>query len=75
MGSDSFPGFGPPFLKGNNFSVSYGPSSRADADEKFAKLSAGGSVSTAMEETFWNSYFGSCVDPFGIQWMLNFQLD
>ena len=37
----------------------------------FAALSAGGKVEQPMEETFWGDYFGSLVDKFGVQWMIN----
>ena len=40
MGSDSA-GFGPDIASGNNFALSLSPDSREQADELFAKLSAG----------------------------------
>ena len=72
MGSDSNPAFGGPVV-GNNFSIAYSPPSREDADEKFAALAAGGDVSMPMADMFWGSYFGSCVDRFGISWQINWQ--
>jgi PhnB protein len=24
-----------------------------------------------MQDMFWGDYFGSCVDKFGVQWMVN----
>ncbi|NNE39310.1 MAG: VOC family protein [Marinicaulis sp.] len=71
MGSDTAESFGGPSKQGNNFSISHTPSSKADADDKFAKLSDGGAVIMPMQDQFWGSYFGQCVDKFGIQWMLN----
>jgi PhnB protein len=71
MGSDSNPAFGGGPVVGTNFSISYSPPDRADADEKFAALSDGGEVSMPMAEMFWGSYFGSCTDRFGIAWMIN----
>lgn len=73
MGSDSNPAFGSGPVAGNNFSISYSPPSRDDADQKFAALSAGGEVSMPMAEMFWGSYFGSCVDQFGISWQINWE--
>ncbi len=71
MGSDTAGGASGPFVQGTNFSISYTPSSKADADEKFAKLSSGGMEIMAMQDAFWGSYFGMCVDKFGVRWMLN----
>ncbi len=28
-----------------------------------------------LEKTFWGALFGSFVDQFGVQWMVNCQLD
>ncbi len=61
----------PPFTAGNNFSLSINVESRAEADQIFKNLSAGGMVTMPMADTFWGSYFGMLVDKFGIQWMLS----
>jgi PhnB protein len=37
----------------------------------FEKLSAGGSVTMPLEKQVWGDEFGMCVDPFGVQWMVN----
>ncbi len=74
MGSDTMPGYGDPLAKGNNFSISYAPSSKEDADEKFAALKVGGVEKMELQETFWGSYFGMCTDQFGVNWMLNYNL-
>jgi len=72
MGSDTVEGLSPPIAAGNNFSISIATDSREDADRLFGKLSKGGVVIMPMDDTFWGSYFGMCVDSFGIQWMVNF---
>ena len=74
MGSDSASSFAPPPTVGDNFSLSYTSSSREEADEFFARLSAGGTVTMPLQETFWGSYFGSCTDKFGINWQLDYEL-
>ena len=74
MGSDSASSFAPPPTVGDNFSLSYTSSSREEVDEFFARLSAGGTVTMPLQETFWGSYFGSCTDKFGINWQLNYEL-
>ena len=73
MGSDNS-SFGPPLAVGNNFSVSVDGRSREHCDEVFAKLSAGGSVTMSLQETFWGSYYGLWTDKFGINWMVNYAL-
>ncbi len=75
MGSDRAAPCDTPTVMGNNFSISYRPLSKEDADEKFAKLSTGGQTTMALQETFWGSYFGLCTDKFGIHWMFNYPLD
>ncbi len=45
--------------------------SRAQIDEIFSKLSAGGSVTMPLDKTFWSPRFGMLTDKFGIKWMLN----
>lgn len=72
MGSDTMPGHGGPLVKGNNFSISLHPSSRKETEQLFSALSKGGQVTMPLEDTFWGAYFGMCVDPFGIQWMMNY---
>ena len=74
MGSDMPSNFAPPVTVGNNFSLSYTPSSKEETDALFAKLSAGGTVTMPLQETFWGAYFGSCTDKFGINWQLNYEL-
>ena len=72
MGSDVPSFFGRLPNPGDNFSLSYTPGSREETDRLFAKLSDGGTVSMPLGDMFWGSYFGSCTDKFGINWMLNY---
>ncbi len=71
MGSDMPEAFGPPPTQGSNFAITYSLSSRDEADDIFAKLSDGGQVTMPMDNMFWGSYFGSCIDQFGISWQLD----
>lgn len=46
----------------------------ADQDEArrlFAAFAEGGTVEMELGETFWSPLFGSCVDRFGVSWMVN----
>ena len=71
MGSDMPTAFAPPVQRGNNFSISYAARSRKESDDLFAGLSEGGTVTMPMQDMFWGAYFGSCIDRFGIGWMIN----
>ena len=71
MGSDVPSAFGPPPNKGNNFSISYDAQSKKETDDLFAKLSEGGVATMPPQDMFWGAYFGSCIDRFGISWMVN----
>ena len=74
MGSDMPASFAPPPTVGSNFSLSYSTSSKEESDALFAKLSAGGTVTMPLQETFWGAYFGSCTDKYGINWQLDCEL-
>ena len=74
MGSDSFEFFGNETIYGNNFSLSLNTESTEEADKFFNALSVGGKIIMPMENTFWNAYFGTLVDKFGVNWMVNFDL-
>jgi PhnB protein len=37
----------------------------------FASLSAGGTVTMALDKQVWGDEFGMCVDQFGISWLVN----
>ena len=71
MGTDAPESMGFKLNQGNNVYICLDPDTRADADTLFAALSAGGNVEQPMQEMFWGDYFGSLVDRFGVQWMIN----
>ena len=72
MGSDVPEAFGGAPVTGSNVQVNVSSQSRDDADKVFAGLSDGGKVTMPMMDMFWGSYFGSCTDKFGINWMVNY---
>jgi PhnB protein len=71
MGTDAPESMGFQVNQGNNVYICLDPDTRADADRVFAALSAGGTVEQPLAEMFWGDYFGSLVDRFGVQWMIN----
>ena len=45
-----------------------------DCDEAIKRAADGGAkVTMPAQDMFWGDYFGSCVDKYGVQWMLNCQ--
>jgi len=62
---------GPPLSVGNNVTIAVGPDSREEADRLLTGLSAGGDVQMPMADAFWGGYFGSFIDKFGINWLIN----
>ena len=71
MGTDVPGSMGFTVNQGNNVYISLHPDTRAEADRLFAALSTGGTVEQEMQDMFWGDYFGSLVDKFGVQWMIN----
>lgn len=71
MGTDAPESMGFQVRPGNNVYVSLEPDTRAEADEIFAKLSANGTIHMPLADIFWGAYYGSLVDQFGVQWMIN----
>jgi PhnB protein len=71
MGTDMLESMGHALAEGNNVSIMLQPDSKADADDLFAKLSAGGTEVMPMDDMFWGDYFGSFCDRFGIRWMID----
>ncbi len=60
---------------GNNFSLCISTEAESEADSAFGRLSDGGNVTMPMEKTFWGAKFGMLTDRFGINWMVNCQLE
>ncbi len=71
MGTDAPESMGFHLSQGNNVYICLEPDTRLEADTLFAALSAGGIVQIPLQEMFWGDYFGSLVDRFGVQWMIN----
>ena len=56
---------------GNNVYITLEPDSRSETDNLFQALSQGGRVEHELQDMPWGSYFGSCTDKYGIQWMFD----
>jgi PhnB protein len=71
MGTDAPESMGFTVNKGNNVHINLEPDSRADTKKLFDALSREGKVTMELQDMFWGSYYGSCTDKYGIQWMFN----
>ena len=74
MASDAIGEWAGKFVLGTNTYITITPESKAQADEIFKALSAGGQVEMPMGDMPWGAYYGSFKDKFGIQWMINYEL-
>ena len=59
----------------NRSKISIGASSKEEADHLFNGLSAGGQVEVPIAESPWGSYFGMFRDKYGIEWMVDFNVN
>jgi len=72
LATDALESMGHKLTVGNNIQLSLEAESKDEADKLFKGLSAGGTVTMPLGDTFWDAYFGMVKDKFGIQWMVNF---
>jgi PhnB protein len=71
MGTDAVESMGHTVTFGNNVSLNLEVDARDEADRLFKALSDGGRVLMPLQDMFWGAYYGSLVDRFGVQWMIN----
>jgi PhnB protein len=74
MGSDS-PSYYPAATHGTAMQIAIHPTSEEEAHKVFNNLAVGGSVTMALEKTFWGALFGMLVDKYGVQWLVNYQIE
>jgi len=72
MGTDSLESMGHHRKIGNNMTINLEPDTREETERLFRMLSDGGSDIAPLQDMFWGSYWGCCLDRFGIRWMFNF---
>lgn len=71
MGTDAPESMGFNLNFGNNVHIMLEPDTRAEAKRLFNALSVDGKVTMDLQDMFWGSYYGSCTDKYGVQWMFN----
>ena len=72
MASDILPSAGHKLTVGNNFYISLAPESADEAQRLYERLSVGGQVEMALQETPWAEKFATLTDRFGVQWMVSY---
>ncbi|WP_337044130.1 VOC family protein [Emticicia sp. 17c] len=75
MGTDALESQGFSLIQGNSQHIFVGTGSETEAKNLFEGLSAGGKITMPLEETFWGAYFGTCIDKFGINWMISYDFN
>ncbi len=55
---------------GNNVTIALEPDTREEADRLYGRLSEGSTEATGMSPMFFG-YWGTCLDRFGVRWMIN----
>jgi PhnB protein len=73
MGTDAVGEYGESLTFGTNFYITVSPESANEADTIFDGLSSGGQVQMPLQRTEWAEKYGSCVDRFGVQWMVSYE--
>lgn len=56
-----------------NFSLIIHTDSKDETDRLFNELSESGQVKVALNFAFWGSYYGICIDKFGITWKITLE--
>ncbi|GGK76238.1 VOC family protein [Rufibacter glacialis] len=75
MANDSLESMGHPLTVGNNVSLSIDAKSMEEATSLFNGLAEGGIITMPLQKTFWGAFFGMCTDRFGINWMVNHDIE
>lgn len=60
-------------IKGNAISLALNCSSNREIRDYFDRLSRGGQITDPLKEQFWGSLFGSLIDRYGVNWLLNYE--
>ena len=74
MGADAPPEF-VQVTVGDNVSVSLSGDDVEKLTRWFTGLAEGGEITMPLEKQMWGDYFGSLVDRFGINWLVNISGD
>lgn len=71
MGTDAPEQMGFKVNFGNNAHIMLEPDTKEEGKKLFDALAEDGNITMPLQDMFWGAYFGSCVDKYGVQWMVN----
>ncbi len=71
MGTDAPEQMGFKVNFGNNAHIMLEPDTKEEGKRLFDALAEDGNITMPLQDMFWGAYFGSCVDKYGVQWMVN----
>lgn len=71
MATDAPASMGFTVTGGNNMHLNLEPETKEETKRLFDALSEGGKVTMPLQDMFWGSYYGTCTDKYGINWMFN----
>jgi PhnB protein len=74
MGSDAPEAHGLKVVTGNNVHMMLNAESEAEAEKLYKGLSEGGKVTMPLQKMFWGALYASFADKFGVNWMINYDL-
>ena len=57
------------------FSLYVNTDSKEEADRLFDSFSKEGVIKLPIAEQFWGSYYGICLDKFGVNWKISFSIE
>ncbi len=60
---------------GDNVGMALNCESEKELRDHFSKLSKGGEIFMKPKKEFWGGIFGIVTDKYGVEWMLNFQVE
>lgn len=69
MGSDTPPGMA--YTPGSAITISLSGDDAEELRGYWKQLAASGTVTVELEKQMWGDEFGSCVDRFGVSWLVN----
>jgi uncharacterized protein YndB with AHSA1/START domain/uncharacterized glyoxalase superfamily protein PhnB len=76
MGTDAPESMGFKLNSGNNMHINLEPESREETKRLFDALAVDGNITAELHDMslggYWGTYYGSCTDKYGINWMFNF---
>jgi PhnB protein len=75
MGSDITDAYAGGFSVGSNVQIYLAAEDAAEARRLFEALAEGGTVTMPLERTAWAERFGSCIDRYGVHWMVDYTGD